>query len=131
MERETVPEIVTLREARGDADTLGDFERVVDTDGQADDDRLVIGEREMEAQPLELKEAAALRDVVGVEFELCDRRGDNDSLGETEDEADADGQRDDVGLAIEVRETEEQPLELTDTAALLDDEAETDEFNEV
>ncbi len=73
MERETVPEIVTLREARGDADTLGDFERVVDTDGQADDDRLVIGEREMEAQPLELMEAAALRDNVGVGFELCDR----------------------------------------------------------
>ncbi len=38
MERETVPDIATLRETRGDADTVGDLERVEDMDGQADDD---------------------------------------------------------------------------------------------
>ena len=114
MERDTVPETAALRENRGDKDTDGDLEREEDMDGQADEDWLVIGEREEEEQPLELVEAAALRDIVGVEFELCDRRGDSDSLDETEVVADVDGQRDDVILATEEREIDEQPLELKD-----------------
>ncbi len=120
MERDTVPETAALRENRGDKDTDGDLEREEDMDGQADEDWLVIGEREEEEQPLELVEAAALRDIVGVEFELCDRRGDSDSLDETEVVADVDGQRDDVILATEEREIDEQPLVLGDTEALND-----------
>ena len=42
-----------------------------------------------------------------------------------------DAQRDDVRLAIEERDIDEQPLVLWDTAGLRDAETETDELNEV
>ncbi len=87
-------------------------------DGQRDDVRLAIEERETEEHTLALGDTAALRDVVVVEFELCDRRGDSDSLSDAEAKADVDELRDDVRLAIEERETEEQPLVLGDIEAL-------------
>ncbi len=128
--REIVGETDKLRDASEDSDGLGVTEGDMEDIGQREEVGLEIDERDSDEQPLELKDAAALREFVGVADEQRDVSGENDKLG-VADVVAVIGLREAVRLAIDEREIDEQALGLGLTAELRDIDGVADELREL